>query len=110
MIKELIKVARKLESVGLNKEARLIKSAIFKYSSKYEVETSVAGTIWLALRSAYGGEGDPSVIHYFARKVDAEAWLTAQQGDERNSPPYIEEVEVEVVKNLNKTAMDFGQG
>jgi len=100
MTKELIKVAKKLESIGLKEEARLIKSAIFKSSGKHEVETSTVGTIWLAQRSAYGGDGDPSVIHYFARKVDAEAWLAAQQGDGRGSEPYIEEVEVEVVKNL----------
>ena len=97
MTKELMKVAKKLESIGLKEEARLIKSAIFKSSGNNELETSPAGTIWLAQRSAYGGDGDPSVIHYFARKVDADAWFAAQQGDGR---AYIEEVEVEVVKNL----------
>lgn len=102
MIKELIKVAKKLESIGLKEEARLIKSAIFKSSGNHEVKTSKAGTIWLAQRSAYGGYGDPSVIHYFARKVDADAWLAAQKGYLINNPPYIQEVEVEVVENLNQ--------
>ena len=116
MIKELVKMANRLDAMGLKVEADGIDNLIRKIAGEHrdesedpgdwsdsgnnELKTSTVGTIWLAQRSAYGGYGDPSVIHYFARKVDADAWFAAQKGYLINNPPYIQEVEVEVANNL----------
>ena len=97
MIKELAKVANKLDSLGLTKEANVIKSALTKSAGKYDLETSKVGTIWLAETDVYDSI---MVNHYFARKVDAEEWLKAQQENPGFGDPQITEVDVEVLANL----------
>ena len=67
MSKDLIKVIRKLESIGLYKEAKLIKSAMLD-----DIVTEDSGlTIWLAQVDA--GDGIET-YYYFDSKEDAEAW------------------------------------
>ena len=97
MSKDLVNVMRKLESLGLTKEANVIKSALTKSAGKYDLKTSKVGTIWLAETDVYDSI---MVNHYFARKVDAEEWLKAQQENPGFGDPQITEVDVEVLANL----------
>jgi hypothetical protein len=97
MSKDLVNVIRKLESLGLIKEAGVIKTAINKHTGRYDLETSTVGTIWLAETDVY----DSVIVnHYFARKIDAEEWLKSQQEDPGFGDPQITEVDVEVITNL----------
>lgn len=68
MSKDLVNVMRKLESLGLRKEANIIKSAMLD-----DIVTEDSGlTIWLAQVDA--GDGIET-YYYFDSKEDAEAWL-----------------------------------
>ena len=88
MSKDLIKVIRKLESIGLYKEARLIKSAILE-----DIVTEDTGqTVWLA-QSAYR-EG-VETQHYFDSEEDAQAWLDYENRDKHYPGLYIDPVSVQ---------------
>ena len=67
MSKDLVNVMRKLNSLGLRKEANIIKSAMLD-----DIVTEDSGlTIWLAQVDA----GDGIETHYyFDSEEDAEAW------------------------------------
>lgn len=107
MSKDLIKVIRKLESIGLTKEAAVIKSSLLKSTASYDYETSSVGKIWLAKRNVID---EILVEHYFARKIDAEVWLKIQDEGDEFGKAMISEVDVEEMRNLNKTAMHLGEG
>lgn len=76
MSKDLVNVMRKLKSLGLNKEANIIKSAMLD-----DIVTEDSGlTIWLAQVDA----GDGIDTHYyFDSKEDAEAWLEYETSNDR---------------------------
>ena len=68
MSKDLVNVMRKLNSLGLHKEANIIKSAMLN-----DIVTEDSGlTIWLA-RVDFGDGIDTH--YYFDSKEDADAWL-----------------------------------
>lgn len=76
MSKELIKVAKRLESLGLHREAKIIKSAMLD-----DIVTEDSGlTIWLA--QADYGDGTETQ-YYFDSKEDAEAWLEYQNANNK---------------------------
>lgn len=89
MLKDLIKVANKLESLGLRKEANIIKSAMLD-----DIVTEDSGlTIWLA--QVDYGDGSPETHYYFDSKEDAEAWLEYETANDDYGNYSIDSVNVQ---------------
>lgn len=76
MSKDLMNVIKKLESLGLIREAKFIKTAMLD-----DIVTEDSGlTIWLAQVDV----GDSIDTHYyFDSKEDAEAWLEYQSSNDK---------------------------
>jgi len=92
MSKELIKVAKRLESLGLHREAKIIKSAILD-----DIVTEDSGiTIWLA--QVDYGDGAAETHYYFDSKEDAEAWKEYETSRDHSRSCYIEPVNVQKLK------------